>query len=266
MSDQSVSKYKLVLVLRVVAENLKIKCHFYFQKVNTNSEVNNTDLNAKNRRRWGHITKTLKVSDELDDFEDLDVHCSVTKTELKNEKRRPSEVDLCSFESILDLKREDIDRPVQSSFSRQDTTASRRMSAKQHYLKHTRYLPGITIKSNTGMNLSKDINNVDLWPNIKQPIKPLGLPAGHSGINGAAGGYSSSFLKHELSSVGPKARLPPLTDPLPNFGPLKSGSYPRQSTFSSSSKNSPVIPPRPPPTFQPVHGRTDWISKYGGHR
>ncbi|XP_073482765.1 serine/threonine-protein kinase ICK isoform X1 [Aquarana catesbeiana] len=237
-------------------------------KVTTNTEINNTDFNAKNRRRWGHITKTLKVSDELDDLEDLDVHSSVTKTQLKNEKRRPSEDDLCSFERILDLKREDRDipRPVQSSFSRQDSTASRRLSAKQHYLKHTRYLPGITIKSNTGMNPSKDINDFDTWPNIKQPFKPVYLPAGHSGVNGPAGSYSSSFLKQEPNSIGPKARLPPLTDPLPNFGSLKSGSYPRQSTFSSSSKNSPVIPPRPPPTFQPVHGRTDWISKYGGHR
>ncbi|KAM5163133.1 serine/threonine-protein kinase ICK [Mantella aurantiaca] len=238
-------------------------------KAATNTEMTNSDLNAKNRRRWGHITKTLKVSDEWDDLEDLDLHSAVTKTELKNEKRKPNEDALCSFESVLDLKREDdIPRPVQSSFSRQDSTASRRMSAKQHYLKHTRYLPGITIKSNTGMNQSKDVvNTFDPWPNIKQPIKPLCFPAGHSGVNGTAGGYSSSFLKQELSSIGPKARLPPLTDPLPNFGSLKSsGSYPRQSTFSSSSKNSPVILPRPPPTYQPVHGRTDWLSKYGGHR
>ncbi|XP_018414361.1 PREDICTED: serine/threonine-protein kinase ICK [Nanorana parkeri] len=238
-------------------------------KGTTNTEIANTDLNTKNRRRWGHITKTLKVSDEWDDLEDVDIHSSVTKTELQHEKRRPSEDALCSFERILDLKREDHDipRPVQSSFSRQDTTASRRMSAKQHYLKHTRYLPGITIKRNTGMNPSKDVTSTfNPWPNIKQPMKPLGVPAGHSGMNGAAGGYSSSFLKQELSSVGPKARLPPLTDPLPNFESLKSDLYQRQSAFSSSSKNSPVIAPRPPPTFQPVHGRTDWISKYGGHR
>ncbi|XP_072266277.1 serine/threonine-protein kinase ICK [Pyxicephalus adspersus] len=238
-------------------------------KVDTTTEITNTDLNAKNRRRWGNITKALKVSDEWDDLEDLDMHSSVIKAEIKNEKRRQSDDALCSFESILDLKRDDsvLPRPVQSSFSRQDSTASRRMSAKQHYLKHTRYLPGITIKSNAGINPSKDvINTFDPWPNIKQPIKPLALPSGHFGVNGAAGGYSSSFLKQELTPVVPKARLPPLTDPLPNFGSLKSGLYPRQSTFSSSSKNSPVIPPRPPPTLQPVHGRTDWISKYGGRR
>ncbi|KAM9316579.1 serine/threonine-protein kinase ICK [Gastrophryne carolinensis] len=192
----------------------------------------NVDLNTKNRRRWGHIVKTMKGSDEWNDFQDLSLNSSVTKAQLQNEKRRPSGDTLCSYESILDLKPVDSDmpRPVQSSFSRQDTTTSRIASAKQHYLKHARYLPA------------------------------------HTGSHGPASNYVSSFLKQEINSVGPRTRLAPLTDPLPNLGSLISGSYLGQSSFSSSSKSSPVISPRPPPALQPIHMRPDWISKYGGRR
>ncbi|XP_068137468.1 serine/threonine-protein kinase ICK isoform X2 [Hyperolius riggenbachi] len=235
-------------------------------KTSFNKEIINADLNAKNRRRWGNITKPLKGPDDWDKFQDHDIHSSITKTEVRSEKHQSSDEALYSFESILDLKREesDLPRPVHSSFSRQDTTASRRASARQHYLKHARYLPGIKI--NTGQNLNTDaINTRDPWPNINQP-KPLGLPTGFSACNGPSSGYVSSFYKQEMGSVDPKARLAPLTDPLPNLGSLKSGLHLGQSAFSSSSKSSPVISPRPPPALQPIHGRTDWLAKYGGRR
>ncbi|CAJ0930525.1 unnamed protein product [Ranitomeya imitator] len=105
-------------------------------------------------------------------------------------------------------------------------------------------------------------------------------------------GYIPNFWKQELSSVGPKTRLAPLTDPSPivlqkcfvssvvsglkiptshpkhcatkalrlKFGSLKSvGSYLGPSTINSPSKSSPTLSPRPPPPLQPIHGRTDWI-------
>ncbi|XP_068135463.1 serine/threonine-protein kinase ICK-like [Hyperolius riggenbachi] len=122
------------------------------------------------------------------------------------------------------------------------------------------------IKMNTGQNLNADaINTRDPWPNINQP-KPLGLPTGFSASNGPSSGYVSSFYKQEMGSVDPKARLAPLTDPLPNLGSLKSGLHLGQSAFSSSSQSSPVISPRPPPALQPIHGRTDWLAKYRGRR
>lgn len=234
-------------------------------KVASNLENTTLNLNTKNRRRWGYITKTIKGSDEWEDLKDLDIGSSNSRTEVKNEKPRPIGDGLCSFESILDLKEDSgTARPVQSSFSRQDTAASRRTSAKQHYLKHARYLPGISIKNSAGSNPHKDgMNSFNQWPNIGRPLKPLAVPTGPTGVTG----YIPTFWKQELSSVGPKTRLAPLTDPCPKFGSIKPvGSYLGHSTMNSPSKGSPTLSPRPPPALQPIHGRTDWISKYGGRR
>ncbi|KAG8581860.1 hypothetical protein GDO81_007830 [Engystomops pustulosus] len=230
-------------------------------KVATNLENQNT----KNRRRWGHVTKTAKSSDEWDDLQDLDIGSSNTRTEVKNEKHRAIGDGLCSFESILDLKEDSSTaRPVHSSFSRQETAASRRTSAKQHYLKHSRYLPGLSIKNPSGSNSYKDeMNSFNQWPNLSRPLKPLAVPAGPTGV----AGYIPTFWDQEFSSLGPKTRLAPLTDPTPKFGSIKSvGSYLAQSAINSPSKSSPTLPPRPPLALQPIHGRTDWISKYGGCR
>ncbi|XP_077146151.1 serine/threonine-protein kinase ICK isoform X2 [Ranitomeya variabilis] len=232
-------------------------------KVSSNLENSTLNLNTKSRRRWGYITKTVKSSDEWEDLQDLNIDSSNTRTEAKNDRHKQVGDGLCSFESILDLKDEFGTRPVHSSFSRQDTAASRRTSAKQHYLKHARYLPGISIKNSAGPNHHDGLNSFNQWPNIRRPINPLAVPAGSKGVTG----YIPNFWKQELSSVGPKTRLAPLTDPSPKFGSIKSiGSYLGPSTISSPSKTSPTLSPRPPPPLQPIHGRTDWMSKYGGRR
>ncbi|KAM4041560.1 serine/threonine-protein kinase ICK isoform 2-T3 [Anomaloglossus baeobatrachus] len=231
-------------------------------KVSSNLENSTFNLNTKNRRRWGYVT--VKSSDEWEDLQDLDIGSSNTRSEGKNDRHRPVGDGFLSFESILDLK-DDIGaaRPVHSSFSRQDTAASRRTSAKQHYLKHARYLPGISVKNSAGTNPHDGLNSFNQWPNINRPVKPVSVPAGPNGVTG----YIPTFWKQELSSVGPKTRLAPLTDPNPKFGSMKSvGSYLGQSTINSPSKSSPTLSPRPPPPLQPIHGRTDWMSKYGGRR
>lgn len=57
-------------------------------------------------------------------------------------------VSLCyRFESILDLKPSDSvgsgsSAPSHATFPRQDTPTLHVSAAKQHYLKHSRYLPG----------------------------------------------------------------------------------------------------------------------------
>ncbi|XP_066459888.1 serine/threonine-protein kinase ICK isoform X2 [Eleutherodactylus coqui] len=234
--------------------------------VASNLDSANFNMNTKNRRRWGYITKTVKSSDDWEDLQDLDIGSSNSRKAVKNEKPRPIGDGLCSFESILDLKEDSgTARPVHSSFSRQDTAASRRTSAKQHYLKHSRYLPGISIKNCTGSNNPhKDgMNPFNPWPNISRPIKPLAVPTGPTGV----AGYIPSFWKQEFGTVGPKTRLAPLADPSPKFESMKSfGPYLGQSTINSPSKSSPTLSPRPPPPIQPIHGRTDWMSKYGGRR
>nr|XP_033794175.1 serine/threonine-protein kinase ICK isoform X2 [Geotrypetes seraphini] len=200
------------------------------QKIATGMESNK--MKTKNRRRWGHIVKALRGSDDWDDMADIDFGSLVGSIDLKNEKKRQSDEALCRFESILDLK--PIENmalgngvPIPTSFSQQDTATSQTSSAKQHYLKQSRYLPG---------------------------------------SSGLTTGYIPSFFKKEVGSTGQRVQLAPITDPPPHYSSLKSiRSHPSQPMFNSSSKSPSGLMPRPPPA-QPVHGRTDWASKYGGHR
>ncbi|XP_053566355.1 serine/threonine-protein kinase ICK [Bombina bombina] len=241
----------------------------------SSTESTNTDPNLKNRRRWGHITKALKASDNWDDLEDLDIHSSAVKSDVKNEKRRSSH-GLYSFERIVDLKAPDTGTAghVQTSYSRQDTATSRKASAaKQHYLKHSRYLPGPSVKNSAAHNPKQDVLNAsNSWPNAKQLIKPLGFAtstssrlAGHTGSNGQVAGYIPSYFKKEMGPIAPNMHLAPLTDPIPNYASLKTGSYLGQP-FTSPNKNPSGLSPRIPPPVHAIHGRTDWISKYGGRR
>ncbi|XP_053315619.1 serine/threonine-protein kinase ICK [Spea bombifrons] len=249
------------------------------QKVASNSESNNEVHTTKNRRRWGVITKEVKGSDEWDDLEDLGVRSSINISEMKNEIKGPLSDDaVCSFESIVDLKRTDsvVAGPVLNSFSRQETGVSRRPSAaKQHYLKHSRYLPGLTIKKSAVENPNKSTApSSNPWPNVLQPLKPLGGStctsdklSGLSIGNGPLVNYTPSFFKKEIGYAGQKVHLAPLSDPAPNYGSLKSvGSYLGQTSFNSPPKKSSGLSSRPLPAIAPIHGRTDWISKYGGRR
>nr|XP_033794179.1 serine/threonine-protein kinase ICK isoform X5 [Geotrypetes seraphini] len=111
------------------------------QKIATGMESNK--MKTKNRRRWGHIVKALRGSDDWDDMADIDFGSLVGSIDLKNEKKRQSDEALCRFESILDLK--PIENmalgngvPIPTSFSQQDTATSQTSSAKQHYLKQSR--------------------------------------------------------------------------------------------------------------------------------
>ncbi|XP_042704734.1 serine/threonine-protein kinase ICK isoform X3 [Chrysemys picta bellii] len=207
------------------------------QKIGT--ENTNGELKPKTRRRWGHITRTMKGSEEWDDLEDLDFSSSLTRTDLKNKRRQSDDV-LCRFESILDLKLSDNlgsgnSAPSHASFSRQDTPTLRVSAAKQHYLKHSRYLPGISTRNSIVSSSSKDSIASNPWPTSSLPGKASGVGGG---VNGTNSDYAS------LKSVRPHIGRP---------------------SFNTPSKSTPALMPRPPP-IQPIHGRTDWSSKYGAHR
>uniref|UniRef100_A0A8C5MHK3 non-specific serine/threonine protein kinase n=1 Tax=Leptobrachium leishanense TaxID=445787 RepID=A0A8C5MHK3_9ANUR len=257
--------------------SINIRAPLHVPKGAADSEITKVDLNLSGRRRWGVITRQIKEADEWDDLEGLHV-TSGTKTKVMNEKRRPSGDALCSFESIVDLKQADSGTAgaLHTSFSRQDTAASRKASAaKQHYLKHSRYLPGLLIKNSVLENPSQEMTNPsNPWPNIRPALKPLGMvssqsskTSGHSGSNGSAVTYTPSFFRKEMGYAGHKVLLAPHTDPPPKYGPLKPvGSYLEASSFNSPSKGSASLAPRAPPSIPPIHGRTDWVSKYGGRR
>ncbi|XP_024077574.1 serine/threonine-protein kinase ICK isoform X2 [Terrapene carolina triunguis] len=247
------------------------------QKIPVGTENTNGELKPKTRRRWGHITRTMKGSEEWDDLEDLDFSSSLTRADLKN-KRRQSDEALCRFESILDLKLSDNlgsgnSAPSHASFPRQDTPTLRVSAAKQHYLKHSRYLPGISTRNSIVSSSSKDSIASNPWPTSSLPGKASGVGggvngtnSGHSGSSRLTGGYIPSFLKKELGSAGQRVQLAPIADPSSNYASLKSvRPHIGRPSFNTPSKSTPALMPRPPP-IQPIHGRTDWSSKYGAHR
>ncbi|XP_062839026.1 serine/threonine-protein kinase ICK [Anolis carolinensis] len=243
-------------------------------KIDVATEKTNGELKPKNRRRWGHIDGTLKSSE---DWEDLG-GCEVAKNDFKN-KGQGDEA-FCRFESILDLKPSVCLGTGNSapSYLRQDTPTLQVSTAKQHYLKHSRYLPGISTRNNVMSSSSKDSIPSNLWPPSSLPIKTSGVAGGiarlnssHTGSNGLTAAYIPSFLKKEVGSAGQRVHLAPIIDPSsldPSsaYTSLKSvGPHIGRTSFNIPVKSTSALLPHPPPV-QPVHGRTDWSLKYGAHR
>ncbi|NXE50017.1 ICK kinase, partial [Casuarius casuarius] len=251
------------------------------QKISGEAENINSELQPKTRRRWGHLARTVKSSEAWDDLEDLDFSSSLTRADLKNKKRQSDET-LCRFESILDLKPSDAvgsgnSAPSHATFPRQDTPTLRVSAAKQHYLRHSRYLPGISTRNSIISTSSKESVPSNPWPSSGLPGKAseihcadlkcsLLFLSGPIGSSGLTSGYVPSFLKKEVGSAGQRVQLAPIVDPSSNYGSLKSvGPHLGRPSFNSPSKSTPRLMPLPPPA-QPIHGRIDWSSKYGAHR
>ncbi|XP_053142332.1 serine/threonine-protein kinase ICK isoform X2 [Hemicordylus capensis] len=200
------------------------------QKAAVVTEKTNDELKPKNRRRWGHITGMQKGSEEWEDLEDGDANSSLARTDFKN-KGQSDEV-LSRFESILDLKTSACIGTGNSapSYLRQDTPTLQVSAAKQHYLKHSRYLPD------------------------------------HTGSSGMTGACIPSFPNKEIGSAGQRVQLAPILDPSPQYVSLKAvRPHMWRPSFNIPMKSTPGFLPRPPP-IQPVHGRIDWSSKYSFHR
>uniref|UniRef100_A0AAX7TQY4 non-specific serine/threonine protein kinase n=1 Tax=Astatotilapia calliptera TaxID=8154 RepID=A0AAX7TQY4_ASTCA len=80
-----------------------------------------------------------------------------------------------------------------------------------------------------------------------------------------SGGYISSFQKKEVGSVGQRIQLAPLAE-YEAWKRRTDSSQMKGSSYSSAlGKNSGNLLTRAP-AVQPVHGRVDWTSKYGGNR
>ncbi|NXN32001.1 ICK kinase, partial [Nycticryphes semicollaris] len=247
----------------------------------------NGELKPKPRRRWGHLARTVKSSEDWDDLvEDLDFSSSITKVDLKNKKRQSDETFcrqqfLCyRFESILDLKPSDAvgsgsSAPSHATFPQQDAPTLRVSAAKQHYLRHSRYLPGISTRNSVISTSNKESVPSNSWPGSGLPGKASGLGgtqaflpflSGPVGSGGLTSGYIPSFLKKEVGSAGQRVQLAPVVDPSSNYASLKSvRPHLGRPLFNSPTKSTPRLMSLPPPA-QPIHGRIDWSAKYGAHR
>ncbi|XP_075411096.1 serine/threonine-protein kinase ICK isoform X2 [Tenrec ecaudatus] len=237
-------------------------------KILADLEPKNREIKPKSRRRWGLVSRSTKDSDDWADLEDLDFSPSLTRMDLKNKKRQ-SDDSLCRFESILDLKPSEHmgtgnSAPTQMSSQRRDTPTLR-PSAKQHYLKHSRYLPGKDLIPSNPWSSSGVSGKSSGTASVISKINSVG--SGSTSSSGLPGNYIPSFLKKEIGSALQRVHLAPIPDPPPGYSSLKTvrphpGGRP---FFHTQPRSTPGLVPRPP-AAQPVHGRTDWASKYPSRR
>ncbi|KAM4689784.1 serine/threonine-protein kinase MAK isoform 2-T2 [Discoglossus pictus] len=252
------------------------------------------------RRRWGQSV----FKDSWDEF-DAEFGSSYSKkptmTVVKEKKKEDR---LYGPPSSVPSGEEN---KMSSSIMRTDSGLT--TSAKQHYLRQSRYLPGMNPK-NVGL-ISASKEGKQAWGSAlaAKPLAPIGgglafnrANAGNlGGFVGPAynqgGGYIPSFHKKEVGSAGQRIQLAPIgaattlpmnsdamngkpniikpkpicqkavIENVPDYDGWKPkglrGQIPAPS-FKPAAKSFSVL--NRPQAVQPVHGRTDWIAKYGGHR
>ncbi|EDL26370.1 serine/threonine-protein kinase ICK isoform X1 [Mus musculus] len=248
-------------------------------KILASLEQKNGEIKPKSRRRWGLISRSTKGSDDWADLDDLDFSPSLTRIDVKNKKRQSDDT-LCRFESVLDLKPSEsvgtgTTVSTQASSQRRDTPTLQ-SSAKQHYLKHSRYLPGINIRNGVLPNPGKDFLPSNSWSSsglsgkssgtVSVVSKITSVGSGSASSSGLTGSYIPSFLKKEIGSVMQRVQLAPLAAPPPGYSSLKAvRPHPGRPFFHTQPRSTPGLIPRPP-AAQPVHGRIDWSSKYPSRR
>lgn len=227
-----------------------------------NTNLTNYQMKPKGvRRRWGH-----HKGDEWEDCEDTDLSLSILgksnfPTEKHGEEARPR------YGNVLDYSQPKVqeDGPLNLNKATNYQEPSRTASAKQHYLRQSRYLPGVATKKNLAMNACKDFSsNSLLWGNSTIPFGGTLPSRGAHGTNTIPGGYLPSFYKKDNGSPGQRGtQVASIESTASNYATWRSGRTHINSDMPLPTKSTLGTLPRPP--VQTIHGRTDWSAKYG-HR
>ncbi|XP_019378042.1 PREDICTED: serine/threonine-protein kinase MAK isoform X2 [Gavialis gangeticus] len=230
----------------------------------------NSSVGLKNcRRRWGQTL--LKTTDSWEDLDDSEFGISYSKKPsialLKEKKTK---------DSLFIVPEPKASCCIQSGgentvLMRNDSGISN-ASAKQYYLRQARYFPGVNPKNVSLVSTNKEGSH-GTWNNplLSKPLGSIGGGVSFSRNNAGAtyspsGGYIPSFQKKEVGSAGQRIQLAPLGASTSNYSWKTKAACAQLSgpTYTPAAKNMSILT-RPPPV-QPVHGRTDWTAKYGGHR
>uniref|UniRef100_A0A3B1JGC4 non-specific serine/threonine protein kinase n=1 Tax=Astyanax mexicanus TaxID=7994 RepID=A0A3B1JGC4_ASTMX len=165
------------------------------------------------RRRWGHVTGVLR-GEEWDDYEDLDASPTAPNKPayITNDKRWHDDNSLNRLGNVLDFSQSRNEGVTNMNKVLPFQEPSRTASAKQHYLKQSRYLPGLSSKKNVAVNAVKDLSGTSLWGSSSVPVGGT-LPT--RGSHGSRqGGYVPSVYKKEISSAGQRVHLAPIDSTL----------------------------------------------------
>ncbi|CAH6801644.1 serine/threonine-protein kinase MAK isoform X2 [Phodopus roborovskii] len=231
------------------------------------------------RRRWGQTV--FKSGDSCDNSEDCDFGASHSKKPsmgaFKEKKKKESPFRFPESGPPGSTHSKGENRSLHAAVSlKSDTNLSTASTAKQYYLKQSRYLPGVNPKNVSLVAGGKDINS-HAWSNQLFP-KSLGSMGAELAFKrnnaGNLGGYTTysqtgympSFLKKEVGSAGQRIHLAPLGATASEYAWNTKPSRGQFSgrTYNPTAKNLNIVNRTQP--VPSVHGRTDWVAKYGGHR
>nr|XP_045722336.1 serine/threonine-protein kinase MAK isoform X2 [Mirounga angustirostris] len=232
------------------------------------------------RRRWGQTV--FKSGDSWEEFEDCDLGASHSKkpsmSVFKEKRKKDSPFRLPeSVPSGSNHSAAGENKSLPAAFSlKSDSELSTASTAKQYYLKQSRYLPGVNPKNVSLVASGKDINSYtwsnQLFPKSLGPMAAeLAFKRSNAGNLGSyatynQSGYIPSFLKKEVGSAGQRIHFAPLgattSEYTWNTKPGR-GQF-SGPTYNPTAKNLNIVNRAQP--VHSVHGRTDWVAKYGGHR
>ncbi|NWS23194.1 MAK kinase, partial [Pachyramphus minor] len=254
----------------------------FFPVINKNSSpVTSGPLNValgpkSCRRRWGQTL--VKATDSWDDLDDHEFGMSCSKKPsialLKEKKTKEFIFSVPEPKASCCIQPGGENKVLMRSDSGRSNT-----SAKQYYLRQSRYLPGVNPKSVSLAAVNRE-GSQGTWNNqlFSKSLAHTGggltfsrNTTGNLGFVSSAaynpsGIYTPSFYKKEIGSAGQRIQLAPLGAPVSDFSwKTKAARAPLPGpTFNSPAKNMTIV--TYPPTIQRVHGRTDWVAKYGGNR
>ncbi|XP_058141203.1 serine/threonine-protein kinase MAK isoform X2 [Dasypus novemcinctus] len=243
------------------------------------AKPNGTLSHKSARRRWGQ--SVFKSGDSWEEFDDYDFGASHSKKPsmgvLKEKRKKDFPFRLPDSVASGSVHSPDENKNLPAAVPRKsDSELSSASTAKQYYLKQSRYLPGVNPKNVSLLASGKNVHpytwNNQLFPKSLEPIgTELAFKRNNAGNLGSyttynQSGYIPSFLKKEVGSAGQRIHLAPL------------GATTAEYTWNTKTGRGQFSGPTYPPTAknlslvsraQPVHsvhGRTDWVAKYGGHR
>ncbi|XP_004432182.1 PREDICTED: serine/threonine-protein kinase MAK isoform X1 [Ceratotherium simum simum] len=246
---------------------------------NVPAKPNGTLGHKTARRRWGQTV--FKSGEGWEEFEDCDFGASHSKKPsmgvFKEKRKKDSPFRLPESVPSGSNHSPGENKSVPAAISlKSDSELSTASTAKQYYLKQSRYLPGVNPKNVSLVASGKDINqytwNNQLFPKSLGPIgAELAFKRSNAGNLGNyatynQSGYIPSFLKKEVGSAGQRIHLAPLGATASEYTwNTKTGRGQFSGpTYNPTAKNLNIVNRAQP--VPSVHGRTDWVAKYGGHR
>ncbi|XP_062953662.1 serine/threonine-protein kinase MAK isoform X3 [Cynocephalus volans] len=203
---------------------------------NMPTKPNGTLGHKSARRRWGQTV--FKSGDSWEESEDCDFGASHSKKPSMGvfKEKRKKDSPFWTPESVpsgANHSAENTSLPAAVPL-KSDSELSTASTAKQYYLKQSRYLPGVSPK-NVSLIASGKGRDPYTWGHRLYP-KALGP-------TGADLAFTRSNTEYTWKTKTGRGQF---------------------STYNPTAKNLNIMNRTQP--VPSVHGRTDWVAKYGGHR